>query len=117
MTHRRPIEPFSEDRARQLVAAHEHRRGPLLPVLHALNDAFGCVDRASVAVVAEALNLSEAEVFGVASFYADFREEPVGDSVVRVCRAEACQAMGAEKLSAHAVERLGVPLGGTTPDG
>ncbi|HKH88450.1 MAG TPA: formate dehydrogenase subunit gamma [Acidimicrobiales bacterium] len=117
MTRARPIEPFSEDRARQLVAAHEHERGPLLPVLHALNDAFGCVDGDSVAVIAEALNLSEAEVFGVASFYRDFRDRPVGETVVRVCRGEACQAMGAESLAAHACERLGVSLGGTTADG
>ncbi|MGD0084050.1 MAG: formate dehydrogenase subunit gamma [Acidimicrobiales bacterium] len=117
MTLRGPIEPFSEDRARQLVAEHEHQRGPLLPVLRALNDAFGCVDRASIAVVADALNLSEAEVFGVASFYADFRDQPPGESVVRVCRAEACQAMGADALVAHAAGRLGVLLGGTTADG
>lgn len=117
MTLRGPIEPFSEDRARQLVAEHEHQRGPLLPVLRALNDAFGCVDRASIAVVADALNLSEAEVFGVASFYADFRDQPPGGSVVRVCRAEACQAMGADALVAHAAGRLGVLLGGTTADG
>jgi len=86
-------------------------------VLHELQDAFGCVDRRAIALVAEALNLSEAEVYGVLSFYKDFRNEPAGMAVVRVCRAEACQAMGADALVAHATERLGVQLGETTPDG
>ncbi|MGO8875102.1 MAG: formate dehydrogenase subunit gamma [Acidimicrobiales bacterium] len=112
-----PTEPWSEDRARELVRRHEHVRGPLLPVLHALHDAFGCVDRRSVTVIADVLNLSEAEVHGVLSFYADLRSEPVGSSVVKVCRAEACQAMGAEALVRHATERLGIALGETTSDG
>lgn len=86
-------------------------------MLHALHDAFGCVDRRSVAVIADVLNLSEAEVHGVLSFYADFRSEPAGSSVVKMCRAEACQAMGAEALVSHATERLGIALGETTSDG
>lgn len=86
-------------------------------MLHDLQETFGCVDRRSVTVAAEVLNLSEAEVYGVLTFYADFHSEPVGRRVVKVCRAEACQAMGAEALAAHAAERLGVPMGGTTADG
>jgi formate dehydrogenase subunit gamma len=111
------IEPWSEDRARELVRRHVSERGPLLPVLHDLQDAFGFVDRRAVAVAADVLNLSEAEVYGVVTFYNDFRSVPAGRSVVRVCRAEACQSMGAEALAAHATKRLGVLIGETTPDG
>jgi formate dehydrogenase subunit gamma len=114
---RRETEPWSKERVRELVAAHEGERGALLPVLHDLQDAFGHIDRGSIAVVAEHLNLSEAEVLGVLSFYRDFRRGPAGASLVRVCRAEACQAMGAESLISHAQSRLGVAVGGTTADG
>jgi formate dehydrogenase subunit gamma len=86
-------------------------------VLHALNDAFGFIDRRAISVVADVLNLSEAEVYGVVTFYNDFRNEAAGRSVVRVCRAEACQSMGAESLMAHATGHLGVAIGETTPDG
>lgn len=114
---RTPAEPWSEDRARELVRRHEHARGPLLPVLHDLQGAFGCIDRRSIALVADTLNLSQAEVYGVVTFYADLRSEPAGSAVVRVCRGEACQAMGAEALVAHATEHLGIPLGETAADG
>lgn len=110
-------EPWSEDRARELVLRHVSERGPLLPVLHALHDAFGFLDRRAVTVVADLLNLSEAEVYGVVTFYKDFRSERAGSCVVRVCRAEACQSMGAEALAAHATERLGMAMGETAPDG
>jgi formate dehydrogenase subunit gamma len=86
-------------------------------VLHALQEAFGCIDTRTVEVVADALNLSQAEVYGVMTFYKDFRKEPAGTTVVRVCRAEACQAMGAESLAAHARARLGIGFGATTGDG
>ncbi len=112
-----PVEPWSEERARQLARRHADLRGPLLPVLHELQAAFGCVDQQSISVVADVLNLSEAEVYGVLTFYADFRTEPGGSTFVKICRAEACQAMGAESLAAHAADRLGVPMGGTTADG
>ncbi|MHB1930244.1 MAG: formate dehydrogenase subunit gamma [Acidimicrobiales bacterium] len=108
---------WDEDRAREVIDEARHQPGALLPVLHALQEVFGCVDGRAVPLVADALNLSRAEVHGVVSFYADFRSAPPGRSTVRVCRAEACQAMGADRLTRHATERLGVPLGGTTPDG
>jgi formate dehydrogenase subunit gamma len=85
--------------------------------LHDLQATFGYVDRRAITVAADVLNLSEAEVYGVLTFYKDFRTEPAGSSVVRVCRAEACQAMGADALGAHACERLGVSFGGTTVGG
>ncbi|MHB8504765.1 MAG: formate dehydrogenase subunit gamma [Acidimicrobiales bacterium] len=108
---------WDEDRAREVIDEARHQPGALLPVLHALQEVFGCVDGRAVPLVADALNLSRAEVHGVVSFYADFRSAPPGRYTVRVCRAEACQAMGADRLTRHATERLGVPLGGTTPDG
>jgi formate dehydrogenase iron-sulfur subunit len=108
---------WSSDRARAIAAAHAGERGALLPLLHALQREFGCVDPRAVAVVAEVLNLSRAEVHGVVTFYRDFRSEPSGRRVVKVCRAEACQSVGADRLVAHAQERLGIGFGQTTADG
>ena len=81
-----------------IVAAHRERPGAMLPILHALQERFGYVDRAAVPVIAEALGLSRAEVHGVMSFYHDFRQAPVDGDVLALCRAEACQAMGCEDL-------------------
>lgn len=91
--------------------------GALLPILHAIQAELGYVPPAAVPVIAEGLNLSRAEVHGVVSFYHDFRSEPPGRHVVHVCRAESCQALGAEALLAHACERLGVGVHQTTADG
>ena len=88
-----------------------------MPMLHAIQVAFGYVPDASVPVVAQALNLSRAEVHGLVSFYHDFRREPAGRTVLKLCRAEACQARGAEALAAHARSRLGIAWHGTTPNG
>ncbi|MFO1507170.1 MAG: formate dehydrogenase subunit gamma [Lysobacterales bacterium] len=96
---------------------HVHRRAPLLPILQAVQDALGCVSPGAVAVVAHALNLTRAEVHGVVTFYHDFRKEPAGRHVVKICRAEACQALGARSLEAHAKRALGIGYGETTPDG
>jgi formate dehydrogenase iron-sulfur subunit len=86
-------------------------------VLHALQREFGCVDPRAVPVVADVLNLSRAEVHGAVTFYRDFRTEPAGRRVVKVCRAEACQSVGGGRLAAHAQERLGIGFGQTTGDG
>jgi formate dehydrogenase subunit gamma len=99
------------------LARLKHMPGGLLPVLHAIQEEIGYIPPESVPVIAEALNLSRAEVHGVVSFYHDFRNEPAGRHVVHVCRAESCQALGAEALLAHACERLGVEVHGTTADG
>ena len=93
------------------------RVGPLLPVLHAVQDKLGYIPPDAVAMIATALNLSRAEVHGVMGFYHDFRSEPPGEHIVHLCRAEACQAVGARDLEAHARERLGVGFGETTADG
>jgi formate dehydrogenase subunit gamma len=86
------------DRLAEIVAAHVHREGPLLPILHDVQAAFGCIDRDAEATIAQALNLSRAEVHGVVSFYHDFRAEPDPRPEVQLCRAEACQARGVEAL-------------------
>ncbi|HEX8057181.1 MAG TPA: NAD(P)H-dependent oxidoreductase subunit E [Novosphingobium sp.] len=87
-----------EQRLAEIVAAHEHREGPLLPILHDVQAAFGCVDREAEAAIALALNLSRAEVHGVVSFYHDFHAQPDPRPEVQLCRAEACQARGVEAL-------------------
>lgn len=110
-------EPWTEERTLAIVAAHSGREGPLLPILHDVQQAFGFVPEAAIPVIAEALNLSRAEVYGVVTFYHDFRHEPAGAHVVKICRAEACQSMGGEALVARAEERLGVACGGTSADG
>jgi len=95
----------------------KHKPGALLPILRGIQEELGWVPRASVPVVAEILNLTRAEVHGVLSFYHDFRHEPVGRNVVKVCRAESCQAMGGVKLAEHVKQRLGCDFGSTRPDG
>ncbi len=107
---------WDADRAAAVVREHAEQPGALLPVLHALQREFGYVVPEAVAIVAEILNISRAEVFGTISFYHDFREAPPGRHVLRMCRAEACQAMGAEALIAHTEGWLGARLGETTAD-
>lgn len=102
---------------REACSAHRARPGALLPVLHAVQDALGCVPPAAIALVARELNLSRAEVHGVATFYHHFRAHPPGRHVVRICRAEACQARGARALEAHARRVLGIDFGATSADG
>lgn len=95
----------------------QHLPGALLPILHALQDEFGYIDDAMIPLVAEALNISHAEVHGVISFYHDFRRAPAGRHVLQICRAESCQSMGCNPLIAHVEKSLGVKLGETTADG
>lgn len=109
--------PGIADRVRAIVAAHRDQRGALVPILHAIQAEFGCVDPETVPLLAAELNISRADVHGVVTFYADFRAEPGGRTHVRLCRAEACQSVGAERLVAHAEHLLGIKLGQTTPDG
>lgn len=90
-----------------IIAAHIGREGPLLPILHDVQHAFGCVDAAAEAAIAHALNLSRAEVHGVVSFYHDFTATADPGPVVELCRAEACQARGVERLVAAAERAAG----------
>lgn len=91
--------------------------GSLLIVLHAVQKEFGYVPEESIPLIADAMNLSRAEVHGVLSFYHYFRRTPRGEHVVQICRAESCQAMHAEQLIAHAKQRLQIGFHETTPDG
>jgi formate dehydrogenase subunit gamma len=100
-----------------LIARFAGLPGPLLPILHAVQEELGYVPREAVAQVATALNLSRAEVHGVVSFYHHFRQQPPGRQVLQLCRAEACQAVGCEATEAHARARLGVDYHGTSADG
>lgn len=105
------------DRVRAMVVAHRHDRGPLLEILHDVQAEFGCVEDPVVGMIAEEMNLSRADVHGVLTFYRDLRRTPAGRTMVRVCRAEACQAVGAEALAAAVTRQLGIGFGETTPDG
>lgn len=109
--------PYSDDDAARLIAAEAGRPGPLLVIFHRLQEAFGYVDERAIALIAVALNISQAEVYGVMTFYRDFRRTPSEATAVRICRAEACQAVGAEELMAHAEASLGVRCGEETVDG
>ncbi len=113
----RKQQSWDADRALVLIRELQHLPGALLPILHALQDEFGYIDKAVIVPVAEALNLSHAEVHGVITFYHDFRRTPPGRHILRMCRAEACQSMGCEGMIRHVEDRLGVKLGETTEDG
>jgi formate dehydrogenase subunit gamma len=99
------------------LEAHAGRSGPLIEILHAVQDGLGCIPPETVPSIAEALNLSRAEVQGVIDFYHDFRSTPGGRQVIQVCRAEACQAMDVQRLEAHIRSRLGIGYHETTADG
>ncbi|MBC2835965.1 formate dehydrogenase subunit gamma [Paragemmobacter straminiformis] len=104
-------------RVDDILAAHDGLEGPLLPILHAIQESFGYVPQDALPVIAKSLNLSRAEVHGVMSFYHDFREDPAGRHVLKLCRAEACQSMGADRVAAHAQNKLGIEWHETTRDG
>jgi formate dehydrogenase subunit gamma len=108
---------WDESRARDIVERHRGQEGPLLPILHALQDAFGHVPKQALPILADSLNLSRAEVHGVVTFYHDFREAPAGRHVLKLCRAEACQSMESEALADHVLRQLGIGWGDTTRDG
>jgi formate dehydrogenase subunit gamma len=105
------------EEAGRIIARHRDQPGAMLPLLHALQDEFGYVDAAVVPAIADALNLSRAEVHGVIGFYHDFRSAPPGRHVLRLCRAEACQAMGADALLEHLQRRHELAPGRTAANG
>jgi len=108
---------WSAARARAIIDEHRALRGALLPALHALQDAFGYIDAEATPMLAQALNLSQAEVAGVISFYHEFRQTRPGRHVIKVCVAEACQARGSDSLVEELKARLDIEPGETTPDG
>lgn len=109
--------PNTEEQTRAICAAHGDRPDELIEILHALQAELGFVPEPALPVIANALNLSRAEVYGVLSFYHDFRRAPAGRHVVKICRAEACQALHTEEVCRHAERRLGVKLGETSANG
>jgi len=109
-------EAWTVERASEIIAGRAHMEGAVLPILHEMQETFGCVPEAAVPLIAEALNLSRAEIHGTVTFYHDFRKEPPGRRVLKLCRAESCQAAGGDALASRAEEKLGVEMGGTTAD-
>ncbi len=91
-----------------VIAELKNEAGPLLPVLHGIQNALGYVPPDAVPLVADALNLSRADVHGVISFYHYFRDTPPGRHIIHVCRAESCQSMNGKALEAHVKSRLGI---------
>jgi len=106
-----------QPRLDEIVASHLHREGPLLPILHDVQAEWGHIPDDAQPVIARALNISRAEIHGVVSFYHDFRDHPAGRHTLRICRAEACQAMGGNATAEAAKKALGIDWHGTTPDG
>ncbi len=113
-----PIRAWNEELARKTYAPYVAIEGGLLPALHALQDEFGFISKPAIVLLADAFNITRAEVFGVVTFYHDFRlDKPAGRRTLKLCRAEACQAVGSEELAEVAKQRLGVSWGETTLDG
>lgn len=100
-----------------IIQAHRTLPGATLPILHAIQNAWGYIPDEALPRIATALNLSRAEVQGVVSFYHHFRRTPPGRHVVQVCRAESCLAMGADALEAHVRATLGIDVHQTSADG
>ena len=122
------MQAWDTDRATSIIQELQQLPGALLPMLHALQEEFGYVDEAAVPLLAESLNdsgvhyndtlsISKAEVHGVVSFYHDFRHAAPGRHTLKMCRAEACQSMGCDRVIDHVEKRLGTKLGETTADG
>jgi formate dehydrogenase subunit gamma len=109
-------EAWDASRAVEIIETLAGLEGATLPVLHALQSVFGYVPADAIPMVARALNLSRAEVHGCITFYHDFRAEPAGRTVLKLCRAEACQAAGADALHRQVLIDLGVEWHGTTLD-
>ena len=103
---------FDAELARAVIDRRRSTPGAALPILHDLQHQFGYIDNAAVALVADALNISKAEALGVVSFYHDFRRSPSNGLVLKLCRAESCQAMGCEDLVSHLAVRHGVTIDG-----
>ena len=108
--------PWDAEAAREIAVQLKDMEGPLLPILHALIERFGHINNEAIVLVADVLNITRADVQGVVSFYHDFRREPAGRHVIKVCRAEACQSMGSEALAARLERALGIAFGETTAD-
>ncbi len=105
------------ERSLQIIKDLKHLEGPMLPILHAIQAEFGYVPDEVKPIIAGELNLSRAEVHGVVTFYHEFRDHPAGRHVLKLCRAEACQSMGSDRIADRARQLLGIDFHQTTPDG
>ncbi len=110
-------DPWDIAEASAIVAARANENGAALPILHDLMARFGYIHREIVPVVADALNLSRAEIHGTVTFYHDFKDHPPGRRTIKVCRAEACQSRGAFAVADELKRELGIDWHGTTADG
>jgi formate dehydrogenase subunit gamma len=108
---------FDVDIVKNVIDTHKSMPGAMLPILHGVQDALGYIPSDAVPLIAQGLNVSRAEVHGVVTFYHHFRQAPAGKHVMQVCRAEACQSVGAERLAAHISKTLGCNFHQTTADG
>lgn len=108
---------WDAEKAAEIIRTHRNREGPALPILHAIAEEFGYIPREAVLMIAEALNITRAEMHGIVTYYHDFHPTPPGRHVLKLCRAEACQSMGGEALATVLLERLGLSWGKTTADG
>ena len=104
-------------RLEEILYAHKDMEGSLLPILHAVQADFGYVPPEALPIIAKDLNITRAEAHGVMSFYHDFREKPAGRHVLKLCRAEACQALGGDRVAAHAQKALRLDWHETSADG
>lgn len=111
------IKNWDEARANAIVDSLEALEGPMLPILNALQEEFGHIAESAIRLVASRLNLTRAEVYGIVSFYHDYREHPIGRHALKICRAEACQSLGSEKNATALLTKLGIDWHGTTEDG
>jgi formate dehydrogenase subunit gamma len=110
-------EPWSPEACEAVIARHRKVEGATLPILHAIQAAFGHIPDDAMPILAQSLNLTRAEIYGIVTFYHDFRRNPPGRHVLRLCRAEACQSMGGDELAAHMKRELAVEWHATTTDG
>ncbi|TGQ44487.1 MULTISPECIES: formate dehydrogenase subunit gamma [unclassified Mesorhizobium] len=114
------MQPASTEIASRTAAIVQELKGlegPLLPILHSIQEEFGHVPQDALPVIAEALNISRAEVHGVVTFYHDYRRHPAGRHVLKLCQAEACQSMGSDAIAAKLKQLLGIGFHETTRDG
>ena len=108
---------YDKEIGQEIIAGFGAKPEMLVQILRAFVDRYSYISEAALRQIADALNLSRADVHGVARFYHDFRTAPPGERVVKICQAESCQAMGSRELTAHAEKSLGVSLHETTADG
>lgn len=111
------VRDWDPQETERIAASLKDEPGALMLILHRVLDTFGCVPGEAVPIIASVLNLTRADVHGVVTFYHDFRGNPPGRNVIRVCRAESCQAMGGGVLADHIRGRIGADFGATSAAG